>query len=83
MEFTTTERGTRMLIQNGFRHVFQKELSNNLQPLECVLQRKGQCKAKIKLHMNGELVWKINEYTHPPSQDEIDVIKIKASIKQR
>ena len=72
-----------MLIRNGFRYVFQKELSNNLQSWECVLRRKGQCKAKIKLHMNGELVWKINEYTHPPSQDEIEVIKIKASIKQR
>ena len=83
MEFTTTERAARMLIQNGFRHVFQKELSNNLQPLECVLQRKGQCKAKIKLHMNGELVGVINEHTHPPSQDQIEVTKIKASIKQR
>ena len=83
MEFTTTERGARMLIRNGFRHVFQKELSNNLQPLECALQRKGQCKAKIKLHMNGELVGVINEHTHPPSQDQIEVTKIKASIKQR
>ena len=72
-----------MLIRNGFRYVFQKELSNNLQSWECVLRRKGQCKAKIKLHMNGELVGVINEHTHPPSQDQIEVTKIKASIKQR
>ena len=72
-----------MLIRNGFRYVFQKELSNNLQSWECVLRRKGQCKAKIKLHMNGEFVGEINEHTHPPSQDQIEVTKIKASIKRR
>ena len=83
MEFITTERGARMLILNGFRYVFQKELSNNLQPWECVLRRKGQCKAKIKLHMNGEFVGEINEHTQPPSKDQIEVTKIKASIKRR
>ena len=83
MEFTTTERGARMLIRNGFRYVFQKELSNNLQSWECVLRHKGQCKAKLKLHMKGEFARKINEQTHPPSQDQIEVTKIKASIKRR
>ena len=72
-----------MLIRNGFRYVFQKELSNNLQSWECVLRRKGQCKIKLKLHMNGEFVGEINEHTHPPSQDQIEVTKIKASIKRR
>ena len=66
-EFTTTERGARMLIRNGFRYAFQKELSNNLQSSECLLRRKGQRKAKIKLYMNGELFGEINEHTHPPS----------------
>ena len=63
MEFATTERGARMLIRNGFRYIFQKEVSNNLQSSECLLRRKGHCKAKIKLHMNGELVGEINEHT--------------------
>ena len=31
--------------------------------------------------MNGELVGEINEHTHPPSQDQIEITKIKASIK--
>ena len=83
MEFTTTERGARMLIRNGFRYVFQKELSNNLQSWECVLRRKGQCKAKVKLHMNGEPVEESNEHTHPSLQVEIEVTKIKASVKRR
>ena len=43
----------------------------------------GQCKAKVKLHMNGELVGEINKHTHPPSQDQAVVTKIKASIKRR
>ena len=83
MEFTTTERGARMLIRNGFRYVFQKELSNNLQSWECVLRRKGQCKAKVKLHMNGEPVEESNEHTHPSLQVEIEVTKVKASVKRR
>ena len=76
MEFTATERDARILIRNGFRHVFQKDFSNNLQSWECVLRSK-------KLHMNGELVGEINEHTHPPSHDHIEVTKIKASIKRR
>ena len=71
-----------MLIGNGFRYFFQKELSNNLQSREFVVRRKGQCKAKVNLHMNGELVGEINEHTHPPSQDQIEITKIKASIKR-
>ena len=76
MEFTKSQGGARMLIRIGFRYVVQKEPSNNLQSWECVLRRKGQCKAKVKLQNNGELGG-INEHTHPPSQDEIEVTKIK------
>ena len=72
-----------MLIRNGFWYDFQKELSKNLQSWECVLRRKGQYKAKVKLHLNGELLGEINEHTHPPSQDQMEVEKIKASIKRR
>ena len=83
MEFTKSQGGARMLIRIGFRYVVQKEPSNNLQSWECVLRRKGQCKAKVKLHMNGEPVEESNEHTHPSLQVEIEVTKIKASIKRR
>ena len=33
--------------------------------------------------MNGEPVGEINEHTYPPSQDQIEVTKVKASIKPR
>ena len=83
MEFSTTERGARMLIQNGFWYAFQKTLPTNLQSWEWVLQHKGQCKAKVKLHMNGELVGEINEHTHLPLQDQIVVTKIKSINKTK
>ena len=83
MEFTKSQGGARMLIRIGFRYVVQKEPSNNLQSWECVLRRKGQCKAKVKLHMNGEPVEESNEHTHPSLQVEIEVTKAKASVKRR
>ena len=43
----------------------------------------GVCTAKVKLHMNGKLVGEINQHTHPPLQDQIEVTKMKASIKRR
>ena len=48
-----------------------------------MLRRKGQCKAKVKLYLNGELIREINEHTHPPSHDQIEVAKTKVSIKRR
>ena len=33
--------------------------------------------------MNGELVGEINKHTHPPSQYQAVITKIKASIKRR
>ena len=41
------------------------------------------CEPKVKLHINGELVGEINEHTHSPSHDQIEVTKTKASIKRR
>ena len=43
----------------------------------------GVCKAKVKLRMNGDLVGEINQHTHLPLHDQIDVTKIKASKKRR
>ena len=47
------------------------------------MRHNGQCKAKEKLHINGQPVRQINEHTHPPSQDQTEVKKITASIKRR
>ena len=49
MEFTLTERGSRMLIKDGYTYVFQKLLASDIKCYECFRGRKGQYKAKIKL----------------------------------
>ena len=41
------------------------------------------CELKVKFHINGELVGEINEHTHSPSHDQLEVTKTKASIKRR
>ena len=68
MEFTTTEKGRRKVIRNGFMYVFQKTLANDVSSWECVLRRKGQCKARIKLSV---------------SQTNCEAVKVEASIKRR
>ena len=84
MEFTTTERGNRKLIRDGYMYVFKKMLANDVSSWECILRRKGaQCKASIKLSILDEFIGQNNEHTHPPSQMQVEVTKAKASIKRK
>ena len=84
MEFTTTERGNRKLIRDGYMYVFKKMLANDVSSWECILRRKGaQCKASIKLSILDEYIGQNNEHTHPPSQTQVEVTKAKASIKRK
>ena len=83
MEFTLTERGSRMVIKDGYTYVFQKALANDIKCYECFLRRKGQGKAKIKLSADDAFLNQLNEHTHPPSQTRVEAIKIKARIKDR
>ena len=84
MEFTTTERGNRKLIRDGYMYVFKKMLANDVSSWECILRRKGaQCKASIKLSILDEFIGQNNEHTHPPSQMQVGVTKAKASIKRK
>ena len=83
MEFTLTERGSRMVIKDGYTYVFQKILHNDIKCYECFLRRKWQCKSKIKLWADDAFLNQLNEHTHPPSQTRVEVTKIKARIKDR
>ena len=83
MEFTTTERGQRKLIKDGFIYTFQKFLANDFASWECVLRRKGQCKAKVKLDPNDNFVEQTNQHTHPPSLINCEVAKVRAGIRRR
>lgn len=72
-----------MLIKDGYTYVFQKTLSNEVKSYECVLRRKGQCKARVKLSANDEFLEQFNDHTHPPSQTKVEVTKVKAKVKER
>ena len=63
--------------------VFQKNLSNDLRCYECVLRKRGQCKATVKLGVNDNFLEQLNDHTHPSSQTNIEVHKQKANIKKK
>ena len=84
MEFTTTERGKRKLLRNGYMYVHRRNLSEVSSMWECIYRRKGyQCNVKVKLSPLDEFLDEINEHTHALSQTECQVTKVKAGIKRR
>ena len=56
MEFTTTEKGNRKLIHEGYTYVFEKNLANDVTSWECEKRRRGECKAKMKLDEAGNFL---------------------------
>ena len=83
MEFTTTEKGNKKLIHEGYKYVFQKSLANDVTPWECEKGRRGECKAKIKLDEAGNILERINDHTHAPSETKCELAKVGANIKRR
>ena len=80
MEFTTTEK----LIRCGYIYLFKKMLANDVSCWECILRRKGaQCNASTKLSATDEFIGHNNDHTHPPSQTEVEITKVKAIIKRK
>ena len=83
MEFTTTEKGNRKLIHEGYMYVFQKNLANDVTSWECEKRRRGECKAKIKLVEAGNFRERINNHTHAPSERKCKISKVRANIQRR
>ena len=81
MEFVSSQKRKQKIIRNGFIYVFQKDLANEIRSYECELRRKGQCKAKIKLDLGDNVIEQLNEHTHPPSQVQVELTKVKSRIK--
>ena len=70
--------------RNGYLYVFKKMLATDVHCFECELRRKGnQCKAMIKLDIDGEIIGEGNLHTHAPSQKQVEVAKVKANIKRK
>ena len=84
MEFTTTEKGNRKLIHEGYMYVFQKNLANDVTSWECEKRRRGKCKAaKIELDEAGNFLERINNHTHAPSERKCKISKVRANIQRR
>ena len=59
-------------------------LANDVRCFECELRRKGnQCKATIKLDIDGEIIGEVNLHAHAPSQRQVEVAKVKANTKRK
>ena len=82
MEFTQTEKGHRKLIRNGYMYVFQKTSAQDNTSWDCTLRRKGKCKARIKLSPTDDFLAETNVLTHPPSQTQCELAKVKANLKR-
>ena len=82
MEFTATERVQRKLIKDGYLYILQKKLANDFTSWECILRRKGHCKARVKLDPNDDFMEQTNQHTHPPNQTNCEVAKVRAGIKR-
>ena len=56
-------------------------LTNDVRCFKCELRRKGnQCKAMIKLDIHDKIIGEVNFHTHAPSQTQVEMAKVKASI---
>ena len=66
MEFVSSQKKKQKINANGLIYIFQKDLANKVCSNECELRRKGQCRAKIKLHLDDNVITQLNEHTHPP-----------------
>ena len=62
----------------------KKMLANDVSCWECILRRKGaKCNASIKLSTTDEFIGHNNDHTHPSSLTEVEITKVKASIKRK
>ena len=83
MEFTTTKKGNRKLIHEGYMYVFQKNLANDATSWECEKRRRGECKTKTKLDEAGKFLERIINHTHASSETKCEIAKVSANIKRR
>ena len=71
-----------MLIHDGYMYVYKQPLADNKHSWECRFRRKKLCKALVTV-LDDNIVNTVNEHTHAPNAAEIEVTKIRASIKRK
>ena len=88
MKFTTTARGNRKLIKDGYvfkkhLYVFKKHLANDNATWRCELRRNGECLAYIKLDVFENFIELRNQDSHPQSQTKCNITKTKVNLKRK
>ena len=83
MEFTTTERGSRKLIKDGYMYLFKKRLANDNSTWECEWLRNCECRPYTKLNVFEDFIEQRNEHSHPPSQTKCNTAKTKVDLKRK
>lgn len=83
MKFTTTARGNRKLIKDGYMYVFKKHLANDNSTWGCELRRNGESLAYIKLDVFEDFIELRNEDSRPQSQTKCNITKTKVNLKRR
>ena len=88
--FRSSQDGTFWkLIRNGYIHVYQKNLAEEVTTWECKLRRRDQIEARVKLDRSKWSKWSYTPpthtqtHTHTPMQTKTEVVNVKAGIKRR
>ena len=64
-------------------YVHQKGLANGAESWECEHRRKKTCKARVLHILNDQIIHRVNDHTHGPNKDKIEVTKIRVDMKRR
>lgn len=68
-------------MDDGFVYVFQKRLANDVTNWEIV--KRGKCKTRVKFDENEDFLEMVNEHTHAPSREYIEVHAVRALTRRQ
>ena len=71
-----------MLITDGYMYVYNQPLAGNKHSCECRFCRKKLCKTSVTI-LDDVIVNRVNEHTHAPNVAEVEVAKIRSSIRRK
>ena len=80
MEFTTTKKGARSLLHDGYRYTINRRTADGQTYWRCFDRT---CGGRAVTDVNDCLVSANNNHNHPPDVVEVAVQKIKEEIKER